>query len=254
MIETSERVGLPIGILREGTYFKEVIIDEWRGIDHDALTSPTAKKNSAKAMARVLCRLIQEIPGVYARKTDPFTYAPESLVKDMFIADRDMILIQSMILSENHTRSQDITCPSCTAEITVDVDLREVVVIPFTGESTSIPFSLQRGIQVKIDNQPKTILEGTFEFPRGRHMEVISKYSGEGEMALFSRLLCETVTMGEAGRLNLTLVQRMPIRDRKILMDLLSENSPGVDLSRQICCNSCGHDFKVGVQLADFFI
>ena len=55
---------LPVGIEKDGTRHREVHIERMTGIDDHNLASSDARKNGAIGTTKVICRCVQEVPGL----------------------------------------------------------------------------------------------------------------------------------------------------------------------------------------------
>ena len=251
---------LPIGLERDGERFQEVVLDKWRGEDQHRLTEPAARKNPGKAMSMILRRLIQAIPGVMEQKSNKHAMISEHYVTEMFVADRDFLMLQSLALSGQCEREIDFTCENsrCQKPLTEDVDITDIVVTPQDPEKrTFFEFCLpDDGVEwTDPEGNAQVSRKGKFNYPRGSDQEKISRYSDEGTFALFTRLITRCVSDFEGLRqISMDDAKKMTIEDRKYLQELSGDKMPGPDETVETECEYCGKEQTVSIELSSFFL
>lgn len=252
----SNVVLLPIGLYdpKTGTYTREVVVDEWRGADHERLSSPMAKKNPARAMSAIIARLLQQIKDgdhVVLDKQNKLAQCDSRHVDNMFQADRDMILLISLIAAGDNIQRLDYDCPACGAGMEEDVDLCELDVYPHNQDlPPEIKFELPRGL---VDEEGNVFKHATFTFPTGKVYQWASKFHSQGAHAFASALISKTVSLEGMGLLDMKTVRSMGKRDRDAIIKALGEAIPGVDLNVELYCDECGEEFTGQVDVSAFF-
>ena len=126
MITDNNKVILPIGVEVDGVRYREVTIDEMTGIDEENLSSRKVRNNGAKAITLLLRRCIQSITGVLEQKRDPLALIDERIVRNMYVADRDFLVLCIRTISGNPEIMMTPECPSCGTECENLVDVREL--------------------------------------------------------------------------------------------------------------------------------
>tara|TARA_R100000808_G_C2144295_1_gene152092 strand:- start:508 stop:1317 length:810 start_codon:yes stop_codon:yes gene_type:complete len=242
---------LPIGIYRDGIYHKEVIIDELTGVDQHALSDPKNRKNPQGAISNILRRVIQEIPGVLDKKSNPTHLIPERYINEMFQADIDALVLKCFIVSEESSRTLDFDCAACEAKLQEDLDLKELDVYGHDPEEPPfVNIELPRGIEFDDTLYKK----GRFHFITGGIQNKISKYANRGLYYTFSAVMTQCLELEDGQKFNLEQVARMKAKDRNYVMSVVQDTIPGVDLNIEIECPECGADSEVAVDVANFFL
>lgn len=260
-IEQDTKVILPIGLDRDGKRYREVIIDEWRGKDSEALTAKTSQKNPSRAMTQILCRLVQEIPGLMPPKSDILSRCAEHWLQEMHTADRDTLLFQALALSdfENAGKEIEVTCPHCQAEGVEHVYLTNIPVRHLADDlEPNVTVQLPRGVKRTYTDaegvsQTKVYKQGKLAYGTGKDHEAISKYAEQGEMVLFSKLLLRTLSL-EGEKLDSRDIDLMSLADRNYLQKIASDEAPGPNAVLDMTCHACGKEFKEGLNVASFFM
>lgn len=252
---------LPIGILREGRYCREVELDEWRAIDHEKLSSPAAKDNPTQAMSFVLRRLIQKIDGVLEQKSNPLHLIDERFVNEMFEPDREFLIFQALAVSnaDDDAQEYEFNCASCGAENLVSVQLTELEVVPHDHtKPPTFKVKLPRGIKLK----DRVITEGTYSYPTGETFSRISKKGRKSGYEVFLDILMahfkpEDQGSSEGHRLkNLTIeqIRSLPLKDIKALQKAVEESACGVNSEVSCSCYSCGEENSVQIEMSRYFL
>lgn len=251
---------LPIGITRDGVTYREVVIDKWRAMDKDRLTEPAARQNPGKAMTIILQRIIQSITGLVEAKSSHKNLIPERYVTEMFVADRDYLVLQALALSNQCVRTVDFQCQNrrCGKELTEEVDIREIEVTPQDPEKdTFVEFELpDEGVRWKDkEGVEVTTRKGKFNYPRGLDQEKVSKYTDEGTFSTFTRMLIQCISeFGDLKHLSMNDAKNLTLEDRNYLENLLGNESPGPDQSVKVTCPYCGKEQTVSIELGNFFL
>lgn len=256
-LEENETVVLPVGFYRDGKYYREVIIDEFRTIDQEALTSPSAKQNPVKAASLIISRVVQEIPGLMPRKSNQNARIADHWTQDMFQADRDTIILAALILAGETERTVETKCEKCGAGLELDFDLSQVDIVAHDhSQPPRVPFSLPRGLKSK-DREGNAVVvkNGFMAFPTGKVMELLGKNSQKGELAMLTQQFAAcSFDVEHIGQFSIEELQSLSLKDRRALMESLGESSPGPDVIRDETCHACGHEFKAQLEVARFFI
>lgn len=256
LLSEDEKVILPVGFYRDGTFYREVIIDEFKAVDQEILTTPSAKNNPARAMSMILARVIQEIPGVMPKKADPEKRIEDSWVQKMFSADRDTVLWQSLLLADDEPKISETKCEKCGQELEISMDLKTLQIYPHDHTNPPvIAFELPRGIKSKNkEGEAVVIKKGELRLMTGRDYENLASKANQGELAMITHNLAAlSQNVEHIGSFGLTELRQMSLKDRRVLMDALGELAPGPDVIRDEECISCGHKFKMNLDISRFF-
>lgn len=248
---------LPVGLYDEksGTYIREIEVDEWTGIDQEKLTSPVARKNPNKAFSNVLSRVIQSIgegeTAPLKTKTNRFVMCDSRHVDCMFQVDRDYTLLLSLIVSGDYEKEMEFDCGNCGAELIEDIDLRELDVVPHDHTEPPIfYFELPRGVK---NSDGVICKEAKFKLPTGKEYSALGRYHKEGVHAVASALFSKTITIEGFGLLSIESARRMSKRDRDAILKVLGDKIPGVEMTREVSCSSCGDNTILNIDVGQFF-
>ena len=250
MITDNDSVVLPIGLEIDGIRYRKVVIDEMTGVDEENLSSRKVRNNGAKAISLLLRRCIQSIEGVFEQKRDPLSLIDEKYVRNMYVADRDFLVMSIRTLSGDSELLMNIDCPSCGQEVHQLVDLKALDVYEWDeNEPVELTVDLPRGFyNQETQKYDKRI---TWAFPKGTSQERLAALPqnevGTNLIAIGLRSVEGRESIPSADE-----VRRLSVRDRSALADEIMENSVGVETQVEICCDSCGHEFKTEVNTVGF--
>lgn len=250
MIGNSDRVILPIGIEVNGVRHREVVIDEMSGIDEENLISRKVRNNGAKAITVLLQRCIQEIPGVLERKKNPYAMVDEALVRSMFVADRDYLLLCIRALSDKGEVASEFTCKACGSQQFTAIKVSELPIYEWDDSPAEVVVEMQRGFY-DVDSG-KHYPRFTWAFPTGKTQEKLAEID---ETQMGSALIASGIRSVEGLRYTPSLedVRRLSMRDRQAISEQIASYSVGVETKTSCACDSCGEENEFEVNVAGFF-
>jgi len=250
MITDNDSVVLPIGLEIDGVRYRKIVIDEMTGIDEENLSSRKVRNNGAKAISLLLRRCIQSIEGVLEQKRDPLSLIDEKYVRNMYVADRDFLVMSIRTLSGDSELMLTLDCPSCEQEVNQLVDLKALDVYEWDeNEPVELTVDLPRGFYNEETKQYNKRI--TWAFPKGSSQERLAVLP-QNEMGTNLIAIGLRSVEGRDGIPSADEVRRLSVRDRGALADEIMENSVGVETQVDICCDSCGHEFKTEVNTVGF--
>jgi len=250
MITDNDRVVLPIGLEIDGIRYRNVVIDEMTGIDEENLSSRKVRNNGAKAITLLLRRCIQSIEGVLEQKRDPLALIDEKYVRNMYVADRDFLIMCIRTISGDSELLMNMNCPSCGSEIDKLVNLKELDVYEWDeNEPVEITVDLPRGFYNQETQQYNNRVR--WGFPKGVAQERLASLP-ENEMGTNLIAIGLRSVEGREGIPSSDEVRRLSVRDRGALADAIVENMVGVETKIDICCDNCGHEFDSEVNTVGF--
>lgn len=248
------KVTLPIGILHNGEVYRTVEIDEMRGYDDKILGSKQAQANGARALTQILQRCIVEIEGVFPRKKSLQTLAPESIVRGMFLADRDFLLMAIRALAIENDLEYEAACPACKVVNHVTKPLEEFEIRECT--STEIPpkWEIPLGAfkrKMLLDGVPVESVIWTH--PTGAiQEEIVNKVNSNGSSVAIAA--CCSIKVGDKIRkITLQEADEMPTRFRQYIISEADKFTPGIVMSDNLTCASCGHVWEEQISQSVFF-
>lgn len=250
-MNVSNRVTLPVGIEKDGVRYREVVVDEMKGVDEEGLSNPRHKENFAGAQTELLQRCILEVPGMMPRKADPFHNAPITLVRGMFSADRDALMLAIRMLTFGPMMTLSWRCDKCTAVNDDEVDLTTLQVVEWPADKApEIEFDLPRGIE----KDGKVHKLGRLRFPKGTDAEVLAKQVSRDPGVATTSMLAMLIMDVEGLKPDRVMVQRMSVLDRGALGDAFRESLPGVRMETNTTCSRCGEETeRTTIGLNSFF-
>lgn len=250
MIETTDRVNLPIGLTIDGKRYREVVIDEMTGIDEENLASKKVRNNGAKAITLLLRRCIQEIPGVMARKSNPMALCDEAIIRNMYVADRDYLMLCIRAISGKSETLVEYTCKDCSAPQAELVELEKLDVYEWDDTDPEVYIEMPRGFLDPMDKQYKNKL--VWRFIDGKAQENISA-APEEQMGSAMIIAGLRSVEGMEHMPSTEDVRRLSLRDREAIASAIVSCNVGVDPSVECQCGACGTTQKVELNLAAFF-
>ena len=250
MITDTDKVLLPIGLEIDGVRYREVIIDEMTGIDEENLTSRKVRNNGAKAITMLLRRCIQSIEGVLERKSNPLSLIDEKWVKNMYVADRDFLVLCIRGLSGDNEIMVSSNCGECGEENNHLVDIKDMDVYEWDeNEPAEINIELIRGFHSPTTGEYHNKVN--WVFPKGKAQEQIASYP---EHQVGTYLIASGIkdVEGMPHCPSAEEVRRLSVRDRNVFAKAIVDNMVGVDTNHSVCCEFCGADYNVEVSAGGF--
>lgn len=174
----------------------------------------------------------------------------EVRVEDMVSGDRNALMIAIRVSGYGAGYAPTYTCPNCSANNELNVDLTELPIKPLKIEPAEAYSNLFR---FKLPMSKKTVgfkfLTGEEEEEILRSMEAKKKRGMLNDNVVTTRLLHSIVEIeGNRDRNTISrFVQYMPARDSLELRKYIDDNEPGVDMSFDFQCSFC--DFGQRMQL-----
>lgn len=250
----SEEVILPIGIRHEGQVYRRVIMDEMTGVDEENMARKTIRNNGAKAVSVLLQRTIQEIPGLVDRKTNPNDKIDASIIRGMFVADRDFLLINLRAMSMEESLEVEVQCPNCKTMNPLSVPFTDLDFMEWEAPEENptakpgIEIDLPRGIVDADGNVHEKVI---WNFPTGKQQERLAALQRHQVQTATIAACVEVPTM--EGPLDTETVKRMYSRDREHIMLVAKEWTPGLDLRIEMICDGCDWSWLSEISPANFF-
>lgn len=251
MLGNTDRVILPIGVEYDGVRYREVVIDEMTGIDEENLASPRLKNNGAKAITILLRRCIQEIVGVVDAKTNKMSLISEDVIRNMYAADRDFLVMCIKGLSDGLDVKGDIECPECGGNNFMELDFDNLDVYEWDeAEDTTVEIVLPRGFYNQKTGTSHNKV--TWRLPTGRTQEKLATCK-KNEIATYMLASGIVKVEGLEYTPSVNDVRMLSLKDRNAFAEAILECSVGVDTKLEFDCNHCGADFEKEIDIMGFF-
>lgn len=252
----SEIIELPIGVKdKNGVIHKLCEFTEMDGNDEEAITDRKVASNGALVVSTLLERKIVKIGDI--EKITP------TLIKNMFSADRDAVLMGIRKLSLGSDMTIQTQCPSCKQKSQLIIDLDNDIECPMWDSEENelfsdddnmlglIEFELPIGYE---DKDGEVHRNGLIRMSTGELEEklalLIRENPGKANTVLLSNSIQE---LGTLKMIDTKVLRDMTRRDREYLTSLISKAKCGPNLVREVNCPVCGFAHKVMIELPYFF-
>ena len=173
-------------------------------------------------------------------------------VKDLFLGDKNAIIVTARISAYGPEYKASITCPSCNVTETYEIDLAEVL-------SDDAGFHMPAGVEMNHRNNfiiqlPKTGIIAEVRLLNGHDsIEDTKKNKSMGLIDMFKKFVVSLNDVTDRKQVN-EFLELMPAADSKILRQKYSDLVPNINMDLNFECNTCDYEQTMEVPLsADFF-
>jgi len=180
-------------------------------------------------------------------------------VNSMISGDRNALMIAVRITGYGADYSPKVTCPACESQQDFSVNLESLPVKELDLSKLKQVAIGQNAFEYTLPLSKKTVI---FKFLTGKEEErILQDIEAKRKKGIVQENLVTTKLMNsiiaiegntERGFIN-QFCQHMPARDSLALRKVLDESEPGVDMSSDFVCNSCGHTEVLTVPLGPSF-
>lgn len=217
------------------------------GEDEEALGKPNVKNDSYKIVETMLVRCLMQVGDIDKNKVSSEEW--KSVIKSLAIGDQDIAIVKIREEAIGTDIRVKHTCPSCGQQLETVIETSELNIIPYKG-SDVIEFELPKGLRTK---DGKLAKKGLIRLPDGTDRQMLSDMANKDISKANSLLLVRTLDkLDGVDVITTDTVKKMSVRDRKYLLEIIKENSFGVDTSVDINCPSCGATHKTALQVLNF--
>ena len=231
----------------DGVVHTEFEFREMTGADEEAIARNTVKNSGSKVISTILDRCIVRIGTILKSETKPAKWT--EIIKSLLVADQDYAVMEIRKLSVGSQITVKHVCPSCNKELTTEVDVDELEVVPFGGDRV-IEFELKKGYKDKDGN---VYTYGKVRFPNGLDREILEPVArnniSTANTLLLSRLVVE---LGDLKHVNDAIMRNLTSGDRSAIMEALSENKFGINFETEVDCPNCGNTFTGELSAVNF--
>jgi len=180
-------------------------------------------------------------------------------VNSMISGDRNALMVAVRITGYGADYAPKVTCPSCESQQDFSVNLENLPVKELDLGKLKQVGTGQNAFEFMLPLSKKTVI---FKFLTGKEEErILQDIETKRKKGIVQENLVTTKLMNsivaiegntERGFIN-QFCQHMPARDSLALRKVLDESEPGVDMSSDFVCNSCGHTEVLTVPLGPSF-
>jgi hypothetical protein len=241
---------LPVGYGDEdGRLHRTAVLRKMTGHEEAILADRKLRHNGGRLVTELLASCLRRLGEV-----QPVT---PSIVSQLTSADRNYLLLELRKITFGHELETNYVCPACGETTTLLQDLEELPVHRLNGEGTrQVVVEIQDGYEDR-DGEVYTSL--VFRLPTGADEERIAASAREnpslGMNALLTRCLVAVGDMPPNRReaLGTKVLSDLTMGDRARIERAFRQETPGVDLTREVECGSCSRRFQTTLDLSSFF-
>lgn len=222
---------------------------EMTGADEEYVNRADIKTNGGKVSTALLARCVTSV-GTLTRKSFKNPKEWEDIFKNLYIGDRDIMLLELRRLSIGEEIEVTHTCPNpdCKAKLHTTVSLDELEIIEFNG-IREIPFELPKGY---IDKKGVLHKTGVIRRPNGLDGELLTPIAKNNLAKAETSLLTRICKFDDGAYIDDSVMASLSVKDRNYLQQLLSDNMFGVNMSVDVMCDRCGEYFKGSLNQTNF--
>lgn len=248
-------VKLPVGHLdADGRLHRAAMLRKMTGHEEALLADRKLRANGGKLVTELLTGCVRGIGEI--------AQVNRQLIGALTSADRNFLLLELRKLTFGTELEASYTCPSCRETTMLVEDLETFPVRASDG--TGIPeivVQLDDGFEDRAKDAWYDILR--FRLPIGTDEERVATVArdnaAKGTNALLARCLISVSGDGEEmpdnrrEALGTKVLSDLTMGDRSRIERAFREEMPGVDLSREFDCGSCGRPMRTSLDLTSFF-
>lgn len=248
-------VRLPVGHLdADGRVHTTATLRKMTGHEEALLADRKLRANGGKLVTELLTGCV--------RSLGELTQVNRGIISELTSADRNFLLLELRKLTFGTELEANYTCPSCRE---TTVALEDLDTFPVRrSDGTGIPeivVQLEDGYEDRAKDAWYDVFR--FRLPLGSDEERVSLIAREnaarGTNALLARCLVSVVGDGEEmpdnrrEALGTKILSDLTMGDRARIERAFREEMPGLDLSREFDCGSCGRPMRTTLDLTSFF-
>lgn len=241
---------LPIGYIDEdGCIHRTAVLRKMTGRDEAIMADRRNRNSAARMLSELLASCLVRV-GTVARITP-------QLAQALYSADRYFLMLKLREITFGPDMETTYSCPTCKESQTMLDDLSEVRVTALDGTvPEDVRVELEDGFFDRLSGE--THYTAVFRYPTGLDEEKITPATREnaslGKNAMMARCL---VAFGDIPKprleaLGTGIFNELTLGDRARIDRRLNEESPGVDMRRQLTCSACGRAYETTLDLSNF--
>lgn len=181
-------------------------------------------------------------------------------VNSMISGDRNALMVAVRITGYGSDYAPKITCPSCESQQDFSVNLENLPVKELDLQKLKQVAPGHNAFEIFLPRSKKTVV---FKFLTGKEEErMLQDIEAKRKKGIVQENVVTTKLMNcivsidgqtDRGFIN-QFCQFMPAGDSLVLRKAIDEGEPGIDMTAEFVCSSCGHQEELTVPLgASFF-
>ena len=170
-------------------------------------------------------------------------------VDDLFIGDKNALLIASRVFGYGSNYDVELECPNCESQFGTTIDLSELQIKDLTG----IEAAEKTENNTFVITLPRSNFVVEFGLLTSKDERTMSAKKSAGTMTLLKHIIVSINNQTDGFFIERAL-QALPILDTSILKQAYAAVMPDIDMKQAVECGDCGEVSEMGVPLnADFF-
>ena len=233
---------LPIGYIdRDGTLHKTFKLREMTGEVDEAIADKKVRTNAGKIVTELIYGVVESI-GTLPR-------LDRNIIRSLTNVDRDYIVLMNHFYSLGEEVKYTDVCPACGERIEIEVEIARMKAKFMTEDEPRkiVITDLPNGFKDEHGNRYK---EMTLSLPNGMLQEkIFSTFDKNPQQAVTQMLAMCTESIKGWDSYRFDDFKNLSKKDRKYISDKLGEIEVGVEMSVEVDCAECGHNFKSAIPL-----
>ena len=170
-------------------------------------------------------------------------------VDDLFIGDKNALLIASRVFGYGSNYDVELECPNCKSQFGTTIDLAELQIKSLTG----VEAAEKTENNTFVITLPRSNFVVEFGLLTSKDERTMSAKKSAGTMTLLKHIIVSINSQTDGFFIERAL-QALPILDTSILKQAYAAVMPDIDMKQAVECGDCGEVSEMGVPLnADFF-
>jgi hypothetical protein len=254
VVEDSNHCNLLAGYKdKDGQVHTNVEYEGITGEVEEEISKADVKRNGGRIINTLLEKCVYKIGDYEKSKMSSDDWA--EIIKGLYVADQDWLVLNIRKYSDPDSEievTHQCPNPRCQEENRVFVDIDELEITEFNGKH-ELSFELPVGFKKEKKNGDVEIRKkGKLRLPKGEDREVLVPVAQRNLAKGNTMMMTRCVTQLGGKQVHDGIFRKMMSRDRGHLLDILEENSFGVDLSVETSCSYCGRKFDVNLNVVNF--
>ena len=241
---------LPVGYEdEEGVLHHAAEIHKMTGRDEAIMSDKRNRHNGARMITELLANCLDRLGGIKKPGID--------IVRKLYSVDRHFLLIKLREITFGEVIEATYKCPTCSSSTVVIEDLEslEVRALPDGERPDDIAVELQDGYQAPDGSVHASM---RFRLSIGSDEERIAaaarQNASKGKNALLARCVTQVGDLDtrKLQALGTAIFNDLTLGDRATIDRALNDDAPGMDMRRNVTCESCGRDFNANLDMSNF--
>jgi hypothetical protein len=241
---------LPVGYVDEdGRVHRKAVLRKMTGHEEAVLADKKLRHNGGAMVTELLANCLRQLGELKP--------VPRHVVSQLTSPDRNYLLLELRKITFGTELQASYVCPVCGEVTRTLQDLDELPVRQLDGDARKeIVVELEDGWEDKTGEVYCTMV---FRLPVGADEEkiasVVKENPSRGMNALLTRCLVALGDMPANRReaLGTKIMTELTLGDRARIERAFRTDAPGVDLGREVECETCGRPFQTTLDLTGFF-